>query len=71
MEVIQDAVIGLMKEGRVKLASGCSLTVTTPLLQDIYFKFEFFWNKLVLRPQEISNNPKLFVVWDSLPLIPH
>jgi len=58
-EVIQDAVIGLMKEGRVKLASGCSLTVTTPLLQDIYSNLNFFGNKLVLRPQEISNNPEI------------
>ena len=31
-EVIQDAVIGLIKQGKVRFASGCSLTVTNPLL---------------------------------------
>ncbi len=58
-EVIQDAVIELMKAGRVRFASGCSLTVSTPLLEDIYNNLDFFKEKLVLRPQEISNNPEI------------
>ncbi|MDL2322616.1 acetyl-CoA hydrolase/transferase family protein [Bacteroidales bacterium OttesenSCG-928-A17] len=58
-EVIQDAVIGLMKEGHVKFASGCSLTVSTPVLEDIYQNLDFFKDKIVLRPQEISNSPEL------------
>ncbi len=58
-EVIQDAVIGLMKEGHVKFASGCSLTVSKDVLRDIYADLGFFKPKLVLRPEEISNNPGL------------
>ena len=58
-EVIQDAVIDLMKKGRITFASGCSLTVTDPVLQEIYDNMDFFHNKLVLRPQELSNNPGL------------
>lgn len=58
-EVIQDSVIDLMKEGRVKFASGCSLTVSQPVLESIYENIDFFRDKLVLRPQEISNNPEL------------
>lgn len=58
-EVIQDAVIGLMKEGRVSFASGCSLTVTKEVLDDIYANLDFFKDKLVLRPQELSNNPEV------------
>lgn len=58
-EVIQDAVIGLMKEGNCKFASGCSLTVSNPVLDEIYNDLEFFKDKLVLRPQEISNNPEV------------
>lgn len=58
-EVIQDAVIGLMKDGHVKFASGCSLTVSTPVLEDIYQNLSFFKDKIVLRPQEISNSPEL------------
>ncbi len=58
-EVIQDSVIGLMKEGRVKFASGCSLTVGSDKLQDIIDHIDFFRDKIVLRPQEISNNPEV------------
>ncbi|MBO5819599.1 MAG: succinate CoA transferase [Bacteroidales bacterium] len=58
-EVIQDAVIGLMKEGNVKFASGCSLTITPEVLGSIYDDWAFFKDKLVLRPQEISNSPEV------------
>lgn len=58
-EVIQDSVIDLMRNGRVTFASGCSLTVTDPVLQEIYDNMDFFRDKIVLRPEEISNNPGL------------
>jgi succinate CoA transferase len=58
-EVIQDAVIGLMKEGRVKFASGCSLTVSNEVIRDIYDHLDFFKDKILLRPEEISNNPEV------------
>lgn len=58
-EVIQDSVIGLMKEGRCKFASGCSLTIGADKLQDIIDHMDFFRDKIVLRPQEISNNPEV------------
>jgi succinate CoA transferase len=58
-EVIQDAVIKLMKEGRISFASGCSLTVTQPVLEDVYNNMNDFRDKLVLRPIEISNNPEI------------
>ncbi len=58
-EVIQDSVIKLMKEGNVSFVSGCSLTIVPALLDEIYSNFDFFRNKIVLRPQEISNNPEV------------
>ncbi len=58
-EVIQDSVVGLMKEGRITFASGCSLTVGADKLQDIIDHIDFFRQRLVLRPQEISNNPEV------------
>ena len=58
-EVIQDAVIGLMKEGHVKFASGCSLTLSTPVLEDVYKNLTFFKDKIILRPQEVSNSPEI------------
>lgn len=58
-EVIQDAVIKLMKEGRVRFASGCSLSVSLEVLKDIYADLGFFKSKILLRPEEISNNPEV------------
>lgn len=58
-EVIQDAVIKLMNEERVKFASGCSLSVSHEALKEIYARLDFFKDKLLLRPQEISNNPEI------------
>lgn len=58
-EVIQDAVIELIRKGKVSFASGCSLTITTPVLQSVYEELEFFRDKLILRPQEMSNSPEL------------
>jgi acetyl-CoA hydrolase len=58
-EVIQDAVIALIKQGKVRFASGCSLTVTSPLLHDIYDNIQEFRSRLLLRPQEITNSPEI------------
>jgi len=58
-EVIQDAVIGLMQSGRVKFASGCSLTVSNPCVENIYSNLDFFKERIILRPSEYSNNPEM------------
>ena len=58
-EVIQDAVIDMMQQGNISFASGCSLTVSNEVLNKFYDDLNFFKNKLVLRPSEISNNPGL------------
>ncbi len=58
-EVLQDAVVALIRKGRVKFGSTCSLTVTNECLNGIYEDIDFFRDKLVLRPSEISNSPEL------------
>jgi len=58
-EVIQDSVIELMKEGNALFASGCSLTLSTPALEEVYHNLPEYKKKLVLRPQEISNSPEI------------
>ena len=58
-EVIQDAVIDLVKSDRCSFVSGVSLTVTDPVLQSIYDNIDFFRRRLLLRPQEIANNPEI------------
>ncbi|MEI6561468.1 MAG: acetyl-CoA hydrolase/transferase family protein [Verrucomicrobiota bacterium] len=58
-EVIQDSVIGLIRNGKIKFASGSSLTLSNDVLKSIYDDIEFFRARIVLRPQEISNNPEI------------
>ena len=58
-EVIQDSVINLMEEHQLAFASGTSLTVTPKVLERIYKNLDFFRRRMVLRPQEISNNPEV------------
>lgn len=58
-EVIQDSVIDLIRRDRVLFASGTSLTVSTDLLNEIYGDLGYFRPRMVLRPQEISNNPEV------------
>jgi acetyl-CoA hydrolase len=58
-EVIQDSVIKLMRDGRIRFASGSSLTISNEVMRDLYRDLEQFRGKLLLRPQEISNNPEI------------
>ena len=58
-EVIQSAVLRLMRTGKVRFASGSALTVMAPVLAEVYAEFDFFKPRLVLRPQEISNNAEV------------
>lgn len=55
-EVIQDSVIELMKAGRCTYAAGCSLTVSDDMLAEMYKDLDFYKSRVMLRPQEISNN---------------
>lgn len=58
-EVIQDSVINMIRKGKVKFASGCSLSVSRDTIREFYKDLDFFRDKVVLRPAEISNNPEL------------
>lgn len=58
-EVIQDSVIGLMESGDVSFGSATSLTLSPPVLKRVYDNLDYFKERMLLRPQEISNNPEL------------
>jgi acetyl-CoA hydrolase len=58
-EVIQDSVVDLIEQERVTFASSCSFTVTPPALRRVYDNLKFFRQRVVLRPQEISNSPEV------------
>ncbi len=58
-EVIQDSVINMIRKGKVKFSSGCSLSVSRDTIREFYKDLDFFRDKVVLRPAEISNNPEV------------
>ncbi|WP_082234507.1 acetyl-CoA hydrolase/transferase family protein [Halobacillus massiliensis] len=58
-EVLQDAVFDLMDAGKVRFASGCSITLSESKINQVYGEIEKYKDKLVLRPQEISNHPEI------------
>lgn len=58
-EVVQDSVIALMRRGKVRFASTTALTLRTELIETIYNHLPFFKKRLLLRPQEITNNPEV------------
>lgn len=58
-EVAQDAVFELMEMERVSFTSACSLTLTDARMQHVYQNWDFYKNRLVLRPEEITNHPEI------------
>ncbi len=58
-EVIQDAVLDLMEKGKCRFGSTCSLTFSDETMERFYSNIEFFRDKVVMRPGEISNNPEV------------
>lgn len=58
-EVLQDSVVRLIKQERVKFASTCSLTLSQAASRSVYDNLEWFRPRILMRPQEISNHPEV------------
>lgn len=58
-EVVQDSCVPMMESGRLAFASSSSLTLSPPVMEHVYRELDYFREKLVLRPQEITNHPEL------------
>ncbi len=58
-EVLQDAVFDLLDAGKISFASGCSITLTADKMKQVMDNFSSYRDKLMLRPQEITNHPEL------------
>lgn len=58
-EVIQDSVLDLIDSGKIRIASGTSLTFSKEGQQRFTNNLEEYKRKIILRPQEISNNPEI------------
>ncbi|MDH0896295.1 MULTISPECIES: acetyl-CoA hydrolase/transferase family protein [unclassified Pseudomonas] len=58
-EVLQDSTFELIDAGKMRFASGCSITLSARCNERVFGNLERYKDKLVLRPQEISNHPEL------------
>jgi len=58
-EVLQDCTFELIDAGKMKFASGSSITLSAKYGEKVFNNLEAYKDKLVLRPQEISNHPEL------------
>jgi acetyl-CoA hydrolase len=58
-EVIQDSVVALIRDGKLKFATGTSLTLGREALRGFFDDLELFRPRVLLRPQEITNNPEI------------
>ncbi|MEQ8786155.1 MAG: succinate CoA transferase [Pirellulaceae bacterium] len=56
-EVLQSAPFQLMQRGRLLGASTCALALSKDDMQELIEQIDFFAPRIILRPQEISNNP--------------
>ncbi|WP_347558101.1 acetyl-CoA hydrolase/transferase family protein [Robbsia sp. KACC 23696] len=58
-EVLQDSAIALLDSGTVSFASTSSVTLSEAVYQRFVSGIEQYRDKIVLRPQEISNHPEI------------
>ncbi|MDR3144488.1 MAG: succinate CoA transferase [Puniceicoccales bacterium] len=58
-EVLQDSVIAAIKSGDVLFGSATALAVSNECLDEIYGNYDFFRERIVLRPEAISNHPEI------------
>src|SRR5450755_747200 len=58
-EVIQDGMIRLLKSGKVTCASATAFSLSPEMLTEVNTDMASYRNRIVLRPQEISNHPEI------------
>lgn len=58
-EVLQDSTIPLIETGRLKFASTCALALSPEASKHVYENLDIFRNRILMRPQEISNHPEI------------
>ena len=58
-EVLQDSTFDLFDAGKLDFASGSSITLSPEKSRQVFREFDRYRDKLVLRPQEVSNHPEV------------
>ena len=58
-EVLQDGMLEMLKSGKLTLASATALSLSPAGMQEFLDNLDFYRQRIVLRPQEISNHPEV------------
>ena len=58
-EVIQDGMIRLLKSGKLTCASATAFSLSPEMLTEVNANMASYRDRIVLRPQEISNHPEI------------
>ncbi|URD62343.1 acetyl-CoA hydrolase/transferase family protein [Sphingomonas sp. KRR8] len=58
-EVIQDGMLALLEAGKLRVASATAFSLSPEAAADMNSRMDFFRDRIILRPQEISNHPEL------------
>ncbi|MEO7200894.1 MAG: acetyl-CoA hydrolase/transferase family protein, partial [Dokdonella sp.] len=58
-EVIQDGMLALLKDGVMRMASATSFSLSPAGIEEFNSDIAFYRERIVLRPQEISNHPEI------------
>src|SRR5690606_3049649 len=58
-EVIQDGMLALLRDGTLRMASATSFSLSPDGIAEFNDHVDFYRERILLRPQEISNHPEL------------
>ena len=58
-EVLQDGLLDLLRAGKMKCASATAVSFSRAAYEDFEKNIDFYRERIILRPQEISNHPEL------------
>ena len=58
-EVLQDGMLDLLRAGKMSKASATSISLSAAAYKDFEDHIDFYRERIILRPQEISNHPEL------------
>jgi succinyl-CoA:acetate CoA-transferase len=58
-EVLQDGMLEMIRSGKLISASATAFSLSDTALEELYTNFDLYRDKIVLRPQEISNHPEV------------
>ena len=58
-EVLQDGMLELLKRGKMRAASSTAISLSGDAMREFTENIAFYRERIVLRPQEISNHPEL------------